>query len=152
MKRILRIWPLYYLLVLLGTVIIPFFINSFHIDYEIPYTLGQVWYFYVFFLPGLVTFYYGHHLLEPLWSIGVEELFYLMWAPLFKYIKKNILALLLSVIAIKSILLMVPFFIQTSALYDTLVSIHCFEAMAVGGLGAYFVFHTKKRNRSFTVL
>lgn len=35
-----------------------------------------------FFMPGLVTFYFGHHFLEPLWSIGVEEVFYLIRAPL----------------------------------------------------------------------
>lgn len=143
-KRALRIFPLYFLLVLIGTLIIPFFITHLGIDYEIPYTLEQVWYYYVLFFPCLVTFYYGHHLLEPLWSIGVEVLFYSLWAPLFKVIKKNILLLLLSVIAIKIILLSIPFFIAMPKLYSVLVNAYSFEAMAVGGLGAYFVFNSTK--------
>ncbi len=144
LKRVLRIWPLYYLLVLIGTVILPAAVGFLHLDYDVPYTLGQTWYYFVFFMPGLVTFFYGHHMLEPLWSIGVEELFYLVWAPLFKFVRKNILALLLSVIAVKVVLGVIPLFIETSALYRNLMGIYCLEAMAVGGLGAYWVFHSKR--------
>lgn len=144
LKRVLRIWPLYYLLVLIGTVVLPTAVGLLHLDYEVPYSLGQVWAYFVFFMPGLVTFFYGHHVLEPLWSIGVEELFYLVWAPLFKFVRKNILILLLSVILVKAVLLVIPFFVETSALYKNLVGTYCLEAMAVGGLGAYWVFYSRK--------
>ena len=90
LKRVLRIWPLYFLLVAIGTVALPAAFSILNIDYAMPYSLSQSWYYYVFFLPGLVTFFYGHHLLEPLWSIGVEEVFYLIWAPLFKINKRKI--------------------------------------------------------------
>jgi len=63
-------------------------------------------------MPGLVTFHFGHHFLEPLWSIGVEEVFYLIWAPLFKYIKKRVWVLLLSVILFKIILYVSGFVIH----------------------------------------
>lgn len=144
LKRVLRIWPLYYLLVILGAVIIPSFINYLHIDYEMPYTFSQTWYYFVFFLPLLVTFNFGHHLLEPLWSIGVEEVFYLIWAPPFKFVKTNILQLLLSVIIIKVILIAIPLTTETSKLYNYMVNHFKFEAMAIGGLGAYWIFHSKK--------
>lgn len=144
LKRILRIWPLYYLLVLIGTVILPAVVGLLHLDYQVPYTLGQTWFYFVFFLPGLVTFFHGHHALEPLWSIGVEEMFYLMWAPLFKFVRRNIQALLLAVIFIKAVLLSIPLVTETSGLYQNLVRTYCFEAMAVGGLGAYWVFNSRR--------
>src|SRR5699024_83423 len=141
LKRILRIWPLYYLLIILGSIIIPFLISYFDIDYQIPYTFHETWYYFIFFLPGLVTFYYGHHILEPLWSIGVEEIFYLLWAPLFKFIKKHILLLILSIIIIKIILSIISFYWDDNSIETYLVNTYKFEAMSIGGIGAYMVFY-----------
>lgn len=140
LKRVLRIWPLYFLLVFIGTVALPVAFGFVQVDYEMPYTLGQTWYWFVFFLPGMVTFLYGSHFLEPLWSIGVEEVFYLMWAPLFKISKQHILWLLIGVIVLKTVLSIVGHFYITNELFHYLMSIFKFEAMAVGGLGAWLVF------------
>ncbi len=140
LKRILRIWPLYFLLVFIGVIALPFVFKVLGIGYEMPYTLGETWYYFVFFLPGLVTFYFGHHLLEPLWSIGVEEVFYLIWAPLFKVNQKRILRLLISVIAIKIVLNLLGMWVFHNEFYSYLMEIFKIEAMAVGGLGAYFIF------------
>lgn len=148
-KRVLRIFPLYFLLVIIGTVIVPFFVTLLGVNYEIPYTFGQSWYFYILFLPSLVTFYYGHHLLEPLWSIGVEMFFYIIWAPLLKCIRKNVLPLLLSIIAIKALLAALPYIFRMPALYEHFVNIYLLESMAVGGLGAYFIFNLKKGINSY---
>ena len=101
LKRSLRIWPLYFLLVFIGTIGVALVMPLLNLPYELPYTLGQTWYYFLFFVPGLVTFYYGHHFLEPLWSIGVEEVFYLLWAPLFKWSKIKILRLILFVLILK---------------------------------------------------
>jgi peptidoglycan/LPS O-acetylase OafA/YrhL len=143
-KRTLRIWPLYFLLFAIGTMLLPLLFRLLNIDYEMPYNLGQTWYYFVFFLPGLVTFYFGHHFLEPLWSIGVEEIFYLIWAPLFKLLKKAILPILLSIIALKIILILVGMFVFKNGLFNYIVSTFSFEAMSIGGLGAYFIYHRKK--------
>lgn len=140
LKRMLKIWPLYFLLVFIGTVALPVAFGFVHVDYEMPYTLEQTWYWFVFFLPGMVTFLYGSHFLEPLWSIGVEEVFYLLWAPLFKISKHHILVLLVSVIVVKMILNIVAHFYISNELFHYLLSIFKFDAMAMGGLGAYFVF------------
>jgi peptidoglycan/LPS O-acetylase OafA/YrhL len=140
LKRVLRIWPLYFLLVFIGTLVLPFVFSIVKINYEMPYTLGQTWYYFLFFLPGLVTFIFGHHFLEPLWSIGVEEVFYLIWAPLFKFSKNNVLILLLSVILFKTGLTFIDIFVAHNELFSYLVSIFKFEAMAIGGLGAYAVY------------
>lgn len=146
LKRILRIWPLYFLLIFIGAILLPYLFSIIQIDYEMPYNLRQTWFYFLFFMPGLVTFYFGHHLLEPLWSIGVEEVFYLIWAPLFKYIKERVWVLLLSVILFKIILYVLSFVIHNELL-SFLIAIFKFESMAVGGLGSYLIY---TYGRSFT--
>lgn len=140
-KRTLRIWPLYFLLVIIGTIILPQLLSLLKVNYAMPYTLSQVWYYFLFFLPGLVTYFFGNHFLEPLWSIGVEEAFYIMWAPLFKFCRKNILSILFSIIVLKIIMIVIANYYIRDGLFNYMVNIFSFEAMAVGGLGAYLVFN-----------
>lgn len=144
LRRVLRIWPLYWLLVLTGTLVVPAVLGVLGADIPISYTLGQTWGWFLLFLPGLVTFHYGHHLLEPLWSIGVEELFYLIWAPLFRFVRKHVLWLLLGVIGVKAALLALPLLTPMPEIYRFLVETYCFEAMAVGGLGAWWLFRARR--------
>lgn len=144
-KRIFRIWPLYFFLIIIGVVIQPYFIEWFNIPYEMPYSLANSWYYFVFFVPGLVTFYFGRNLLEPLWSIGVEEVFYLIWAPMFKWLRKFILQLLLGIVLIKFILLIFSSLGYFSELWKFLIRIHQFDAMAIGGIGAYFIYTQGER-------
>ncbi len=102
----------------------------------------------------MVNFFFGSNLLEPLWSIGVEEVFYLIWAPLFKWFKKYILVLLLSVIVVKFILIGISTWGSFSSddkinsVLNYVIRIHQFESMAIGGLGAYFVFYYGSRINS----
>ena len=85
MRRVYRIFPLYYLLVFVGLVAIPVFLSIVNFDYTMPYDTLTAGAFFLLFLSFVVNPLYGSHLLEPLWSIGVEEYFYLIWAPLFKF-------------------------------------------------------------------
>lgn len=75
LRRVRRIWPLYFLLIIIGTLLLPLAFGLVGIDYQMPYTLSQTWYYFLFFFPILVLFHYGHHFLEPLWSIGVRKCF-----------------------------------------------------------------------------
>lgn len=143
-RRILRIWPLYFLLVIIGTLIIPYFLNIIDNPYEMPYTFKDVIFYYVLFSPFMVNILFGHHLLEPLWSIGVEELFYIMWAPLFKFFKKHLLAIILFVIALKIIILFMIVEFEMSSSLIKIVRMLQFESMAIGGLAAYIIHHRKK--------
>ncbi len=140
LKRVLRIWPLYFLLVLIGTIGLPFAFKLLNITYEMPYTLGQTWFYFLFFLPGMVTFFFGNHFLQPLWSIGVEEVFYLIWAPLFKFTKRNLPALLIGVILIKTLLSLLGVWVLHNDLFNYIMSTFQFEAMAIGGLGAHYIY------------
>lgn len=142
-RRILRIWPLYFLVVWIGTVGFPFLLNTFFYHYHAPFTLVQVWPYYLFFMPFMVNFFYGHNLLEPLWSIGVEEIFYLFWAPMARYCGqlRYFPRLLIGILIVKAVLsLWLNYGLEDhkiAAQFDQLQ----FEAMAIGSLGAYWVFH-----------
>lgn len=143
-RRILRIWPLYFLLVIIGTLIIPYFLNIIDNPYEMPYTFKGVIFYYVLFSSFMVNVLFGHHLLEPLWSIGVEELFYIMWAPLFKFFKKHLLAIILFVIALKIIILFMIVEFEMSSSLIKIARMLQLESMAIGGLAAYIIYHRKK--------
>ena len=141
-RRVLRIWPLYYLLVIIGLFIIPTFLGIIGYDYKMPYDTATAGVLFLFFLSFVVNTMFGSHLLEPLWSIGVEEFFYLIWAPLAKFSKHKILNALIFVFILKTLLNI--FFTQnTEGAYfnftKEIVTSLKFELMAIGGIGAWFV-------------
>lgn len=76
LRRILRIWPLYYSFVILAAVV-PF-LNPWHnftLHYVIPFMLlAGNWSTIVFGTTGSMA--------DPLWSVSLEEQFYLIWAPI----------------------------------------------------------------------
>ena len=151
LRRILRIWPLYYLLVFIGTIVLPailFYISS---DVKIPYSFSDVILYYIFFTPFMVNIFYGHHFLEPLWSIGVEEVFYLIWAPLIKLFKSRSLTVIILIVVLKITIMVLMFlFFKNTVLYQVLSYLK-FESMAIGALGAYIVFNSKKEISSFLI-
>jgi peptidoglycan/LPS O-acetylase OafA/YrhL len=144
MRRILRIWPLYFLLVFTGTLLVPRLIAVAGYDYDMPYRFSDTFGYFLFFMPFMVNLKYGHHLLEPLWSIGVEEIFYLLWAPLFKFFKNHILKIILTVIFVKLLLSLIVYRIEIQNIFIQILLTLKFEAMAIGGLGAYYIFNRTK--------
>ena len=144
-RRILRIWPLYFLIVILGLLILPnihlFDIPSYDLT-KIHRNLFAKILFYLFFLPNLASPLFG---IVPYaahtWSIGTEEQFYLTWPVLLKSIKKY--RLLLMFVIIFGYLLFaralfssrtdfLPFKDALSAFWPTF-NIDC---MAIGGFNA----------------
>lgn len=149
MRRVLRIWPLYYWLVLVGLIFVPAFLNLINYTYEMPYDTTSAGVLFMFFLSFVVNSVYGSHLLEPLWSIGVEEYFYLIWAPLFKFFKDHVLNIIFGVLIIKTVILIFYHYNPVgNAAYqltkDVLTTLK-FELMAIGGGGAYWIFYDKNR-------
>jgi peptidoglycan/LPS O-acetylase OafA/YrhL len=143
MRRALRIWPVYFAIVffrfsLYGIV----YKLILHIpDTDFPILNGFA--LYIFFLPNLAAIIYNVGLLHPLWSIGVEEQFYLFWAPLVKICKSNIqklLVVMLFVSIIWYLLLSYNVFHFDPVVLEFFLS-QKFYAMIVGAIFGYILFN-----------
>ncbi len=138
-RRILRIWPLYYAFILICIAVVGF-----------PVIEGSTIFYYIFFaanIPYILGI--GIPIIVHLWSIGVEEQFYLIWPWVVKFSsKKIILIILIAIFAILLLKLYARFGTEAgnqSILYRT-INITRFHCMLIGALGAVLF---KNNNRLF---
>lgn len=138
MRRILRIWPVYFLIVtIVGLLVIAGGILP-----EPKSHLPNILY-YIFFIPN-VPFALGGTFaaLTPLWSVGVEEQFYAFWPLLINKVRnipKGLIVFIGCYLCIKVALQYLPFTSIYHVFYITRL-----DCMAIGGLGAYFVLSQHK--------
>lgn len=138
-RRILRIWPLYYLFVAL-TLITTFF---FDVSFEYKSIL-----FYIFLLAN-IPFIFGGHIpfLSHFWSLGVEEQFYSFWPWVVKKSKSILKITVIICVALIALKTAVRLFDinslngKTSLLYDALHTTR-FQCMLIGAIGA-ILYHQK---------
>lgn len=154
-RRILRIWPLYYTIILLC-----FFVFQ-HIDVlalpELMNGINQHFWFYfllfLLFLPNLAL--HGYGVVLPYgsqsWSVGVEEQFYLIWPILMKLVKNRIVLILGVIIGYFFIryfgFRIVKHFVGQNyalELFRNFFNSFQIYSMATGALFAYFSFHKTK--------
>lgn len=96
-RRILRIYPVYYVVLLFGLAYYHFILPQFGIKFETNYTVGEAFLWCVAFLPNVFfSLFDPGGILSILWSIGIEEQFYLMIAPISKFIKSNKFTIILA--------------------------------------------------------
>lgn len=101
MRRILRIFPLYYLIVIFGFIFYWVILPALNIPFENNYNLGEGIFMTTFFLPNVFGLMYAPGgILEVLWSIGIEEQFYLLIAPLLFVMRKDRILLILSLLTL----------------------------------------------------
>jgi peptidoglycan/LPS O-acetylase OafA/YrhL len=83
MRRVLRIFPLYFLVLTFGLFFYNTILPFLNMPLDKSYDLMDGILLSVFFLANVFTFEYAPGaILEVLWSLGIEEQFYLMIAPL----------------------------------------------------------------------
>ena len=142
LRRILRIWPLYYLILGLGFFVIP------HLDFfQVPQYSSDMedsLYRLLLFvgLAANVAFVYLPTVpfANVLWSVAVEEQFYLFWPHVVR-IKRPLLWIMLLLLAAY---LAVKFYAgSVDRQFELLVIRTRFSAMIIGGIGAYLLFHQK---------
>lgn len=139
MRRLLRIWPVYFVVLLFGFVVFP----------QLPFgvqTINSPW-FYGFFLSNFeeirVGFMDSVNFLTVLWSVSIEEQFYMSWVVLMALLPflrrgKGFLPYFLLLIGIS---LNARWFYRDSEIalyYHTLTVV---SDLGIGGLLAYSCFH-----------
>ena len=127
-RRSLRIWPLYFLVVLLG--FLTEFIKS-YITQDIS-SLPSIWSFILFILNFdiIKNGYEFLFFMVFMWSISVEEQFYIFWALVLKWFQNHLLKISLLIILIS--LLFRIYFIDDSLN----LNFHTLSALGNFGVGA----------------
>jgi peptidoglycan/LPS O-acetylase OafA/YrhL len=141
LRRVLRIWPLYFLVV--GLCLLGFPLFEHHLPQWFPFNVNisqlNPWYYLTFtgnfdYLANGI----GKGLIGVLWSVSVEEQFYLFW-PLIvafvptKYLLKTFILIILGSIAFR-------FFCSNggSSMIIKYHSLSCVSDLATGAVIAYF--------------
>ncbi|WP_298152498.1 acyltransferase [Flavobacterium sp.] len=148
-RRALRIWPLYFMIMVLAFAVIP------HVDLlTLPGYPETVVYqdlvpkilLFVFFLPNLALSLYGPvPYAAHLWSIGTEEQFYLIWPWFLRWLKRFRIYAMLSIVIFY--LVVAKFlatgysdFIPYKSTFAAFWSSFNIDCMAIGGVYAILLF------------
>jgi peptidoglycan/LPS O-acetylase OafA/YrhL len=104
-KRVLRIWPLYYTITLFGFLVVPGFFDLASYPGMMQSFHQSTWWLYVLILPNVALILYPRVLgASQLWSIGIEEQFYLFWPWVVRACKQHLPWVLLGCIVCKPFL------------------------------------------------
>jgi peptidoglycan/LPS O-acetylase OafA/YrhL len=133
-RRVLRIWPLYYSYLLLA-VLTAYFLTP----WQIPSSQSLLFYF---LLMANVPFVrdLSFPRLEHFWSLGVEEQFYLVWPLIIKFVRspfRLIFGFIVFYVTLKALLRLLGG--PENIFYEFMAATR-FDCMAIGGVGA-FVYH-----------
>ncbi|MGN7808401.1 acyltransferase family protein [Flavobacterium johnsoniae] len=151
-RRILRIWPLYFLVVIMSLFILPNFeifnIPNLKLEYTSSIEFVKVLVLLMFFLPNVLIIIKLIPFATQTWSIGTEEQFYLIW-PLLISKTDHLKRYFLGIILFYNLVLI---FMYNSS-FDHIVYIKLIrgyietiqlDSLTFGALGGYFLFHKNK--------
>jgi peptidoglycan/LPS O-acetylase OafA/YrhL len=156
LRRILRIWPLYFLILILGFFILPKFtyIPFFSEHFIDEFFLNFI--FYLLILPNIAfSIYYAVPLIGQSWSIGVEEQFYIFWPIVFNFFKKftfKVLTyLLIFWVSVKLFFLIFSLYFDNEIVLIVKKNLAMlkFENMIIGAMGALILFENKSKILNF---
>lgn len=139
-RRVLRIWPLYY--AVFGAALVLALLGGF----QVPFNSLTNTLFFLFLAPNLLAFGapLGISVVGHLWTIGVEEQFYIVWPHIVKWVKRPLQFLILF-IAFKLALIVAAYilaYFNPQSIWGGFLKFlgdTRFECMAIGAVGAYLV-------------
>lgn len=162
-RRMLRIWPLYFIIVMAGLFVLPF-ISFFHFpvwSINVFWNYGFKVLLFLLILPNVALILYPPMpYMKQTWSIGVEEQFYLIWPVIIKYSKNALRPLFIILFSFMMATLFLFWltnkdFMKGSTALPTLNFIKDYLSsfrvgcMAMGGLAAYVVYYRKVKLLQF---
>jgi peptidoglycan/LPS O-acetylase OafA/YrhL len=147
LRRICRIWPLYFAVILLGLLFYNLLLPRLGIPHQSGYSLSTALLLYTLLLPNLINNLHAMGgLLNPTWSIGVEEQFYLLWAPALKRWRDRLPVLCLAVLAAFLLLFcLARWNVFGPHEWKRFVQQLKFHYLAAGGLCAWWL-HARRRD------
>ena len=143
---------MYFLIVLIGFFLLGYVYPKMYHQPYFTFSIPQGILLYVFFLPNYAAKNFIVGILNPLWSIGVEEQFYLFWAPIVKWFK-GYLKLIIAFFVVITILFYGIVYYKLINIPDNIerfLLTQKFYAMAIGSAFGYVLyFQLYKYNTSF---
>jgi len=129
LRRTLRIFPLYYLYILICLILVPQ-ITFEYINWLLSYSIN----FWITINNKLAFWYFTH-----LWSLGVEEQFYIFWPFLIIFIPLKRIKHFLVLLILFSVFLRISntFFIENFKLFNYTMLFTSLDCFAAGALLAY---------------
>ncbi|MFY8180941.1 MAG: acyltransferase family protein [Flavobacterium sp.] len=152
LKRIYRIWPLYYVIVILALFVLPHFsifsIPNMELEIVSTSRLVMIILFFVFFLTNILISIVGIPFAAQTWSIGTEEQFYLIWPIIinkFQKLKPIFFGLILAYnLVIISISTGIYDSIKYSSVFINFVFAFQLDCLTIGALAAYMLYCKSK--------
>jgi len=148
LRRVVRIWPLYFIIVIIGLIFYWKLVPALGLNFQSEYPKSLAIVLYLFFLSNLMnSLYHVGGILHVTWSIAVEEQFYLFWAPLFSRVKHQLpktILIITSLSFLLSLLNTLNVFDLTQG-YCLFISTLQFHYMGIGAMAAWFLFHHKTK-------
>lgn len=141
LRRVLRIWPLYFLTIIVGFFVYPFLFND-------PVT-GNFW-LYSVFLTNFDHIWNGSvssGILGVQWSVAIEEQFYVIWPLLFIFIKngKHLVYWFVAILLLSEIF----FFTRNDWNESYYHFFSCIRFLSFGGIMGYLGFYHENNIRHF---
>jgi len=163
MRRVLRIWPVYFLMVIVAFFITPHIpalaVGLPYIDIQPHFALSLL--LYILFLPHIQSFLIGPIIYcSQAWSIGIEEYFYVFWPFVVKYLTpKKVVYFIFGFIAVYFIFVCISVYLRFVAFPSNMLIRNIstcliqgikFDCLLIGGLFAIINRNLKKANTFIT--